>query len=141
MLLKPGFGLADIVAGMLDTVDEGLARMTHEIEARIAAGVIVEGHGDLRPEHVCLAQPPQIIDCLEFNRAMRLIDPYDEVNFLGLECEMLGAPWIRARLGDILDSLFDRRPSSELLAVYGGFRALLRARLCIAHLMEQADPP
>ena len=28
---------------------------------------IVDGHGDLRPEHICLGDPVRIIDCLEFN--------------------------------------------------------------------------
>ncbi len=136
ILLRPEFDLTDPVAGLLDRLDEWLARVRPEILGRIADGEIVEGHGDLRPEHVCLLEPPQIIDCLEFNRAMRLIDPYDEVNYLGMECEMLGNQWIRGMLDATLDRVFDRRPTARLLAVYGGFRALLRARLCVAHLLE-----
>ena len=33
---------------------------------RLDSGRVVEGHGDLRPEHICLGPVPQIIDCLEF---------------------------------------------------------------------------
>jgi hypothetical protein len=33
------------------------------LEARAESGRIVEGHADLRPAHVCLSQPPVIIDC------------------------------------------------------------------------------
>jgi aminoglycoside phosphotransferase family enzyme len=104
---------------------------------RIAAGAIVEGHGDLRPEHVCVRWPIQIIDCLEFNRWMRIIDPYDEVNYLGLECEMLGAPWIRPLLHQALRRRLPLEPTPGLLALHGGFRALLRARLSIVHLREK----
>ena len=56
------------------------------IEARAAASAYVEGHGDLRPEHVCLAAEPVFIDCLEFNRDLRVLDPFDEISYLGLEC-------------------------------------------------------
>ena len=42
---------------------------------RHRAGKIVEGHGDLRPVHICLAPEPVIIDCLEFSQALRLVDP------------------------------------------------------------------
>ena len=41
-------------------------------DERARAGRIVEGHGDLRPEHVCLEREPQIIDCLEFSRDFRI---------------------------------------------------------------------
>lgn len=59
---------------------------------------IVEGHGDPRPQHVSLSDTPVIIDCLEFNRSLRLIDPFDELVYRKLECERLGASWI----GDLL---------------------------------------
>ena len=36
---------------------------------RVRTRRIVDGHGDLRPEHICLGDPVRIIDCLEFNRA------------------------------------------------------------------------
>ena len=66
--------------------------------ARAAGGHVVDGHGDLRPEHVCLQQPPVVIDALEFNAALRAVDPFDELAFLVLECEIAGASWIGPRL-------------------------------------------
>lgn len=136
ILLRPRFALKELATGPLERVSALLEEVTPELETRIATGALVEGHGDLRPEHVCLTDPPQIIDCLEFNRAMRIIDPYDEINYLGMECEMLGAPWIRRALNVTLEERFDQRPSDRLLALYGAFRALLRARLCVVHLLE-----
>lgn len=136
ILLRPEFGLADIAADELAKVDGLLRQAEPWIAARLADGAIVECHGDLRPEHVCLVQPPQIIDCLEFNRSMRIMDPYDEINYLGMECDMLGASWIRTLLNHALENRLPARPAVPLLALYGGFRALLRARLCIAHLLE-----
>ena len=69
---------------------------------------------------------------------MRLLDPYDEVNYLGLECEFLGATWIRPLLLDVVDAHLGRRPERRLMATYGAFRATLRARICLAHLLDAA---
>ena len=128
--------VGDAARPALDAVDRALETFAPRIGQRIADGLVVEGHGDLRPEHVHLGSPVQIIDCLEFNRAMRIVDPYDEINYLGLECAMLGVPWIRGVLLDMLATRIGHPPSRSLLALYGGFRALLRARLCMAHLLE-----
>lgn len=137
MLLRQEFDLATAgVDALVARVGSGLSDMRGLIEGRIAQGRIVEGHGDLRPEHVCLIDPPQVIDCLEFNRAMRIIDPYDEMNYLGLECEVLGGGWITPLLLSALDEVLGERPDERLIALYGGFRALLRARLCLVHLLE-----
>jgi len=136
ILQRQELGVAGISEAALGAVDRALQSLAPEIEARIRRGCMLEGHGDLRPEHVCIADPPQIIDCLEFNRSMRIIDPFDEVNYLGMECEALGAPWVRPLLLQLLQERLADRPSPSLLALYGAFRALLRARLCLAHLLE-----
>jgi aminoglycoside phosphotransferase family enzyme len=132
----------DLDRGLTDKV---LRRMSRALEAarpllarRIADGTIVEGHGDLRPEHICLVTPPVIIDCLEFNRDLRLVDPFDEIAYLDLECQRLAAAWIGAKL---LDTLLRELPPPPpaLVAIYHSSRALLRARLALAHLTEP-DP-
>jgi aminoglycoside phosphotransferase family enzyme len=137
LLLRREFALADPATGLLDRTDRLLAEIAPEIGERARGGIMVEGHGDLRPEHVCLGEPLQIIDCLEFNRDMRIVDPYDEIGYLALECEVLGAPWVRPILVDILRERIGRPPSGRLAAFYGAYRALLRARLSIAHLLER----
>ena len=43
---------------------------------------IIDGHGDLRPEHIWLGDPVRIIDCLEFNKRLRTVDPFDEIAYL-----------------------------------------------------------
>jgi len=136
LLRDPQFGLTPADLQPLERFDRALTTMKADFDDRLRHGPIVEGHGDLRPEHVFLVEPVQIIDCLEFNRSMRILDPYDEVNYLGLECELLGATWIREILLDALTGTLGIPPSPELLAFYGTFRALLRARICLAHLLE-----
>lgn len=106
-------------------------------DLRVAAHRIVEGHGDLRPEHVCLAPEISVIDCLEFSRELRIVDPADELGFLALECERLQA----GDAGEILlRSYFELtgdRPGAGLVHFYQGFRASLRAWLTIRHLDEE----
>ena len=137
VLLRQDLGVAtpDTIA-VLDRVDALLAAAVPLIEARIAAGAIVEGHGDLRPEHVCLHHCPVIIDCLEFDERMRILDPYDEVHYLGLECAFLGAPWIGPILVSCLERDLGHLVEKPLLHSYGAFRAVLRARLSLAHLLD-----
>jgi aminoglycoside phosphotransferase family enzyme len=125
---------------------EVLERLVLALEAvrpllavRIANGAIIEGHGDLRPEHICLVTPPVIIDCLEFNRDLRLVDPFDEIAYLDLECRRLGAAWIGAKLLDTLGRELAPPPPPGLVDFYRASRALLRARLALAHLTEP-DP-
>ncbi len=106
------------------------------LEERARRGRVVEGHGDLRPEHVCLVEPVAIIDCLEFNRGLRLVDPFDEIVFLGLECARMGADWVLPRLRSRLAGALGDEPTEEVLAFYWRYRALLRARLALLHLVE-----
>lgn len=124
---------------LLDAVEAALEARAGELRARAAAGLVLDGHGDLRPEHVCLTDPPVVIDCLEFNRALRLVDPYDELAFLDLECRRLGAGWIGPLVTGIVAERIGARPSPALAAFYLAFRALVRARLTLVHLLEP-DP-
>ena len=84
-----GAQVSDVVARVRLGIEEGAP-----LKDRVKQNRIVEGHGDLRPQHVCLSDPPVIIDCLEFNRALRLVDPFDELTFFTLECDFLSAAWV-----------------------------------------------
>ncbi|WP_404404586.1 hypothetical protein [Pelagibacterium halotolerans] len=137
ILLRPGFDLGgELNAVAVDEVDQRFAAVRPELAARVAAGFIVDGHGDLRPEHIWLGDPLQIFDRLEFDPKMRLLDPYDELNYLGLECAIHGAPWVQPFLLDRLRTALGHPPSDALLDFYTAFRAVLRARICLAHLLD-----
>jgi len=135
LLLRPQFQVPG-AAPALDRFEHALAQGHHLLQARAEQGRIVDGHGDLRPEHVCLLAPPVVIDCLEFNAALRQVDPFDELAFLSLECEMAGAAWIGPRLVAGCADALDDEPPAALLHLYTAARALLRARLAIAHLLD-----
>lgn len=106
---------------------------------RAEQGKIVEGHGDLRPEHICLEPVPVIFDCLEFNYIFRIVDVVDELSFLAMECELLGAPDIGLMLFEIYNEVCDDYPPQRLINFYKSCRACLRAKLAIWHIRE-LDP-
>jgi aminoglycoside phosphotransferase family enzyme len=137
IVTDPRFDLPRETAEAVLSAVEGVLRDDPDLLAdRARLGRIRDGHGDLRPEHVCLSDPPLIIDCLEFSRELRRVDPFDELSFLALECERLGAPWIGNMLIDRCTELLGDAPTPRLLAFYFAYRASLRARLALAHLLE-----
>lgn len=103
---------------------------------RVHLRLIFEGHGDLRPEHIWLSTPFPIIDCLEFNARLRTLDALAEIAFLHLECERLGGEWAGDALRRQLSILLNDNPASGLFLFYRIGRAMLRARLSIAHLSD-----
>jgi len=137
VLLDPRLGLP---AGLVRRIDRAqrrfLSRRTRLIADRVRKRAIVNGHGDLRPEHIWLGNPVIIIDCLEFNAGLRAVDPFDEIANLCVECERLGgasaSEHIRRRA---IHALRDHL-SEQLFTFYRCHRATLRARLTIAHLLE-----
>ncbi len=118
------------------------ALMGSALAQRCAQRAFVEGHGDLRPDHVCFWTSPVVMDALEFNARLRWVDPFDELDYLALECEVLGAAWVGTRLWSAWQAhAMDRdtlptQPTQALKHLYRLRRSLLRARLCIAHLMS-----
>ncbi len=137
VLLRPGLRLPEAAAA-LDAFDAALAAAEASLGQRVAQGRIVDGHGDLRPEHVWLLQPPVVIDCLEFNAELRRVDPFDELSFLALECAVAGAAWVGEQLLAGCSAVLGDAADPALLRLYTAYRALLRARLAMAHLLDRA---
>lgn len=136
-LEQPRYGLArDDVRAVTASLRGWLDRHPGLLEARAAS--VVDGHGDLRPEHVCLEATPVVIDCLEFSRELRAIDPISELSYLALECRRLGAGWI----GDQLLATYSQRARDPvpppLVPFYQGYHALVRAAVAIWHLDDDA---
>ena len=141
-LSVPDYGLPRtlleaIAASQLDILN----RQAAVFDKRVADGTIVEGHGDLRPEHIFLGRDPVFIDCLEFNREWRLLDPVEEIAYLSLECEHAGAPWI----GEVAFETYSEHtgdvPATQLVRFYKSVRASLRAKLSVWHLRDHLEPP
>lgn len=136
-LMSPLYGLSTdrierIVAAQLAL----LAQEPELFERRAREGRIIEGHGDLRPEHVCLEREPQIIDCVEFNREFRILDAADELAFLAMECERLGDHAVSNAILKAYRKVSGDDPSERLVHFYKSYRACLRAKLAAMHLRD-----
>lgn len=118
-----------------------LLRLQPEVfDDRIRRGRIVDGHGDLRPEHICLADPPVIFDCIEFSPEFRTIDVADELAFLAAECDFLDAHWAGDQLWLTYQDLSGDRASPELFSFYKSYRACVRAKVA-ALRADQLEGP
>lgn len=106
------------------------------LRSRVHERHLVDGHGDLRPEHIWLNDSFPIIDCLEFNDRLRALDALDEIAFLHLECERLGGLGVGDRIRRRLARQLNDRPADGAFLFYRIKRAVLRARLSIAHLID-----
>ncbi len=126
----------DLVSYVITELLAFLLTESDIFDNRICQSKIVEGHGDLRPEHICLKPEVAIIDCLEFDRSLRILDCADELSFLALECERLGATWV----GNQIFTLYYRATQDflpeRLIRFYKAYRACLRAKLAIWHMKE-----
>src|SRR5690606_23645446 len=115
---EPRYGLNDAdLRAVVHGQKRWLARSGRLLEER--APWVVDAHGDLRPEHVCLEEPtPVVIDCLEFSQELRWLDPVSELSFLALECRRLGAAWIGERLLARYAEMSQDRVSAALVRFY-----------------------
>jgi aminoglycoside phosphotransferase family enzyme len=142
-LLRAEFGLSrplvETVSGV--TLDY-LNRHAGDLDDRVARGFVRELHGDLRPEHVCLGPDPQVIDCIEFDRELRVLDCAQEMAFLAMECERLGARRLAASVLHRYREVSGDSVPDGLLAFYQAERAAMRAMLQVWHLRDAAvaDP-
>ena len=117
-------------------LENRIEKIAPEISVREAAGLVVEGHGDLRPEHVCLTDPPVIFDRVETAVELRVIDVFDEIGYLAAECALLGRPDLGDCLVQGLTNEGFAPPSAELQLTYAQFRLVTRARLALDHLRD-----
>lgn len=142
-LARPALGL---VGYRIDAIAAALTGFVTAhgalLDARVRAGRIAEGHGDLRPEHIYLTTPPTIIDCIEFDRTLRLRDPVDELAFLAMECDRAGRPELDAWLFGAYRALAGDDPPRALVDFHKAHNAFLRARIAIWHLDDpETGPP
>jgi aminoglycoside phosphotransferase family enzyme/predicted kinase len=119
--------------------EEFLAGREALFAQRIGGGHVVDGHGDLLADDIfCLDEGPQILDCLEFDDHLRWLDVLDDVAFLAMDLDRLGAP----ELGELLldrYAEFSGDPAPRALRHhYLAYRAFVRVKVaCLRY--QQGD--
>ena len=122
--------------GESDRLRDGLLYWIDRHAERLAPRRRIEVHGDLRPQHIYLTDPPVFIDRLTFAPELRLLDAVEELAFLALECERLGAGWIGERFLAMSALTTGDTPPPELVSFYRARRGLLWAMLSGRHLVK-----
>ncbi|NIL97644.1 MAG: AAA family ATPase [Planctomycetales bacterium] len=101
------------------------------LDNRVCDGRIVEGHGDLRPEHIYIERRPLIIDCVEFSHELRVLDVADELCFLAMECHRLHAAAVGQRILEAYTDASGDVVPPVLLNFYKCYRACVRAKVAV----------
>jgi predicted kinase len=105
-------------------------RRGDELARRAAGGLVRDGHGDLRAEHVLLEDGEvTIVDRLEFDPVLRRVDVADDLAFLVMDLESLGARRAATELVEAYRSAGGDCGDEGLLAFFGAYRAAVRAKV------------
>ena len=106
---------------------------THLLGDRVADGYAVDGHGDLIADDVfCLDDGPRVLDCLDFDDALRWVDPLDDMAFLAMDIERLGRADLAERLLAWYAEFSGTPIPDSLRHHYIAYRAFVRAKVaCI----------
>ncbi len=105
-----------------------LALVRRRIRRRVAEGRMVDGHGDVRLEHVIRhGGRTAIVDCCEFTPLLRHIDPLSDAAFLSMDLRVRG----RADLATAFERSYLEHSgdpdAASLLPLYRTYRAHVRA--------------
>ena len=126
-------------------IEETLAGEAELLDQRLADGRVVEGHGDLRAEHVYLLEErddPVIVDCVEFSEAFnfRYLDIGYDIAFLAMDLEALG----HAALGDEFAGRYLAAANDETLGIlqplHRALRAFVRGKIESLRAEDSAQP-
>lgn len=110
--------------------DRFLAGRERLFDARIAAGHVLDGHGDLLAGDIfCLDDGPRILDCLDFDDKLRWLDGLDDVACLAMDLEQLGAPGLAEQVTRWYSEYSGDPAPSALRHHYMAYRAVVRAKV------------
>ena len=133
----PGADVA--VTQLRGTLETVLAARREELLERGARGLVVDGHGDLRAEHVLLTDPIQVVDAVEFDPGLRLADVACDLGFLVMDIEGRQEPDLAAALVAGYRTAGGDPGDDALLAAMACYRALVRAKVDVVRA-GQGEP-
>ncbi|MEM7271915.1 MAG: AAA family ATPase [Actinomycetota bacterium] len=121
---------ADQYAEVWRLADRFIAGRDPLLTERISGGRVVDGHGDLRAEHVfVLDDGPQVIDCVAFRDDFRIGDVLNDVAFLVMDLHRLAGSAVAARFIRDYDEFSNEHHPSTLAHHYVAYRAHVRAKI------------
>ena len=100
-----------------------------ELDRRAAGGLVRDGHGDLRCEHVLCGAPMRVVDRIEFDAALRCIDVGCDLAFLLMDLELAGQPEAARELLRAYRAADGDPGSDGLVWFFAAHWALVRAKV------------
>jgi len=108
---------------------------------RAAAGCNVDGHGDLLADDIyLLPDGPRILDCIDFSDRLRSVDVLDDVAFLAMDLERLGAAELSTSLVGAYERYSGRPAPPSLVHHFVAYRAGVRAKVACVRAAQGAAP-
>jgi aminoglycoside phosphotransferase family enzyme/predicted kinase len=110
-------------------------------DKRKEQGFIRACHGDLHLGNIILwHQQPTLFDCIEFNEPFRQIDVLADIGFLTMDLMHHDhADHANVLINDYLEQTGDYE-GLKILPFYQCYRAMVRAKIAIIQLADQAEP-
>ena len=97
---------------------------------RQVEGRIVDGHGDLRAEHIHFEDGGLcIFDCIEFNERLRYVDVANDVAFLAMDLDALGQPDLARHFVARMAERLGDPGLLDVMDFYKGYRAYVRSKV------------
>ena len=111
------------------------------LHRRRAGGFIVDGHGDLRLEHIHLTDDHVCIyDCVEFNDRLRHLDIANDIAFLAMDLDFHGRPDLGRRLTRQVAETMGDPEMDRLSDFYKCYRTYVRAKVDGMRAAEDEAP-
>jgi aminoglycoside phosphotransferase family enzyme/predicted kinase len=107
-----------------------LAGRRAELERRARSGSVRDGHGDLRAEHVVLERGIEVVDCVEFDPALRELDVALDLAFLAMDLRRFDERLARELVTAYREAGGDPGVDT-LLDFFAAQRALIRAKVSL----------
>lgn len=96
---------------------------------RIADGKVIDGHGDLKAEHIHVKdQEVNIYDCIEFNERYRCVDVLNDIAFLSMDLDYRRKYNLSNYFVEQITSQVEEGDYRDLLDFYKSFRAFIKGK-------------
>ncbi|PLX75853.1 MAG: kinase [Desulfuromonas sp.] len=109
--------------------EQDLARLQETFRQREADGMVRDGHGDLHTGNVCMTDPIQVYDCIEFNDQFRIADVAADLAFLLMDLDFLGRRGLSDQLLADYLAISEDRNLDLVLPFYKRYRAWVRGKV------------
>lgn len=108
-------------------------------ERRLNQGYIIDGHGDLRLEHIYEDENGiGLVDCIEFNKRFRYNDVISDFAFLLMELDQAGKIELSDACLEGFLRIYDDADTLRLLNFYKCYRAYVRVKIA-CFMLEGLD--